>query len=117
MPDDGLKDKTPDYDQIYGASAVKFSRGGAAKRRRKICGTTHSGVDDLYLPGDYIQGLCSLKGYTSVEAIVEDALVGGPCRTFVLWFLSLSRRDKRCQKVWTNLVEDWPRRGGRAGSR
>ena len=29
MPDDGLTDKTPDYDQIYGASAVKFSRGGA----------------------------------------------------------------------------------------
>ena len=35
--------------------------------------------------------LCSLKGYTSVEAIVADALVAGPCRTFVLWFLHLSR--------------------------
>ena len=25
MPDDGLKDKTPGYDQIYGASAVNFT--------------------------------------------------------------------------------------------
>ena len=48
-----------------------------------------------------------------MQAIVEDALVCGPCRTFVLWFLSLTCRDKRCQKVWTNLVEDPPRRGGR----
>ena len=117
MPDDGVKDKTPGYDQIYGASSVKFSGGGAAKRRRTISGTTHSGVDDLYLPGDYIQGLCSLKGYTFVEAIVEDALVGGPCTTFVLWFLGLPRRDKRCQKAWTNLVEEWSRRDGRDGSR
>ena len=39
-----------------------------------------------------------------------------PRWVFALWFLSLSRQDKRVQKVWTNLVEDWPRRGGRASS-
>ena len=44
MPDDGLKDKTPDYDQIYGASAVTFYGGGAVKWRRTTSATTLRGA-------------------------------------------------------------------------
>ena len=47
MPDDGLKDKTPGYDQIYGASAVNFYGGGVVKQRRTTSATTLSGASWL----------------------------------------------------------------------
>ena len=76
-----------------------------------------SGTEDLNLTIQDMRELCSFQKYQSGDDMVEDTLIGGPCRRFVLWFLSLSNRDNRSQKVSKHLVENWPKRGGRNGTR
>ena len=77
-----------DRTKIYGGGAVKRTNGYSRTTTTQSTYTPLNGSEDLFMTSNYTREMCSFKVYASCVELIEDALVGGPCRNFVLWFVT-----------------------------